>query len=73
MKILRIVRTFDSDGNKIYKDLFEFKSGEKNFTILRPDEQSNKYLDKKSLLKPRVELTDGSSRLFSSIWCYSCF
>lgn len=70
MKIIKIVRTGGLRSNEITQESFDFKETNKFFVILRPNENSNKNLEKGAIMNPKAEISIGGTHLFAMIWCY---
>lgn len=70
MKLIRIVRTGGLRSNEISQESFEFKETNKHFVILRPQENSNKHLEKGAIMNPTTEISFAGTHLFAMIWCY---
>lgn len=70
MKIIKIVRTGDLKSNEIFQESYDFEEKNNHFLVLRPQEATNKRLDKNSIMSAVAEVEMGSTQFFAMIWCF---
>jgi hypothetical protein len=70
MKIIRICRDISTTKNNKTTHSFEFTESKQKFVVVRPEETSNKHLEKDRIMKPVGEFDRTCMDSFFMIWCF---